>query len=41
MGCNCKKNGFEITEKTNFSKLTNKEKSKLVLHYFFKVIRKP
>lgn len=38
MGCNCKKNGFEITEKTDFSKLTNKEKGKLVLHYFFKVI---
>ena len=38
-GCNCKtKDGFEIPEKTNFSKLTNKEKGKLVVHYFFKVI---
>ena len=39
MGCNCKtKNGFEMPEKTNFSKLTNNEKSKLIVHYFFKVI---
>ena len=39
MGCNCKTNGgFEIPEKTKFSKLTNKEKRQLITHYFFKVI---
>jgi len=38
MGCGCKKDGFEMPEKTKFSKLTNKEKGKLFVHYFFKVI---
>ena len=39
MGCNCKtKDGFEMPEKTKFSKLTNKEKRQLVTHYTFKVI---
>ena len=39
MGCNCKKDkGFEIEEKSDFSKLSNKEKGKLVVHYFFKTL---
>jgi len=38
-GCNCKtKDGFEMPEKNEFFKLTNKEKGKLFLHYTFKVL---
>ena len=39
MSCNCKADeGFETPEKSEFFKLTNKEKGKLILHYFFKVL---
>lgn len=39
MGCNCKTDkGFEPSEESKFSNLTNKEKGGLILHYFFKVI---
>jgi phosphopantothenoylcysteine synthetase/decarboxylase len=39
MGCNCKtKSGFEVPEKNEFFKLTNKEKAKVFLHYTFKVL---
>ena len=39
MGCNCKtQGGFETSEKISFLKTSNKEKVKLVVHYFFKII---
>ena len=39
MGCNCKADkGFKIPEEGQFFKLPIKEKGKLILHYFFKVV---
>lgn len=38
MGCNCKAESFETPEKSEFFKLSNKEKGKLILHYTFKVM---
>jgi hypothetical protein len=38
-GCNCKADkGFKVPEGGQFLKLPIKEKGKLILHYFFKVI---